>query len=244
MLRGSTRARPPPPSGAARLRHCPPHPQATPSHAHLSPRQGRLRPRRARRRGREPDASPAAAPRATHAGRPWPGVPAPRQIVPFPSSGRRAPCGHPGSQAPTAPAANPDVPVSPLRMQAKREAAPRPALRSPGPQRASSALGRFLWAARPCWREARSERPRPLTMVPAPARPRDPGGGGDPAPSPRPRPGAPRWPPPCSYREQSRGAATASRLLTNRRPRREFGCSGCRRAPAPARPRPRLDDED
>lgn len=188
LRRGSTRARPPPHSGAAPLRHCAPHPQATPSHAHLSPRQGRLRPRRARRRGREPDASPAAAPRATHAGRPWPGAPAQGSSS---SSGRRAPCGHPGSQGPTAPAANPDVPASPLWMQAKREAAPRPALRFPGPQRASSALGRFLRAARPGWREARSERPSPLTMVSAPARPRDPGGGGDPAPSPRPRPGAP-----------------------------------------------------
>lgn len=135
------------------------------------------------------------------------------------------------------PQLTPDVPVSPLWMQAKRRAAPRPALRSRGPQRASSALGRFSWAARPRGREARSERPRPLTMVSAPARPRDPGGGGDPAPSPRPRPGAPRWPPPCSYRKPSRGAATASRLLTNRRPRREFGCSGAAalpRLPAPA----------
>jgi len=191
LRRGSTEAQPPPHSGAARLRHCPPHPQATPSHAHLSPRQGRLRPRRARRRGREPDASPAAAPRPTHAGRPWRGAPAPRPLVPFRSSGRRAPCGHPGSQAPTAPAANPRLSRLPALDAGKRKAAPLPALRSRGPQRASSALGRFPQAARPGWREARSERPRPLTMVSAPARPRDPGGGGDPAPSPRPRPGAP-----------------------------------------------------
>lgn len=191
LRRGSTGAQPPPHSGAACLRHCPPHPQATPSHAHLYPRQGRLRPRRARRRGREPDASPAAAPRPTHAGRPWPGAPAPRPLVPFPSSGRRAPWGHPGSQAPTAPAANPRRSRLPALDAGETQGRPAASAALPGPP------ARFL-GARPVL--SGSQAPLAGGAVQAaetthhgvsagsaegPRRRRRP------APSPRPRPGAP-----------------------------------------------------